>query len=110
MTTMSARSSVDPIYRIGPYWFNPEGMTVTHERGERIQLTRTEVLFLEYLHRAKGRSVDRAELLQKVWGFRPDLNTHRVEQHVYRLRRKIEPDPSEFRLLLWRDGGYLLAA
>ena len=48
-------------------------------------------------------------LLANVWGFDPAGSSHTLETHVYRLRQKIEADPSEARLLLTAEGGYQLA-
>ncbi|MEI6162019.1 MAG: helix-turn-helix domain-containing protein, partial [Roseococcus sp.] len=62
------------------------------------------------LHRAGGRAVPRAELLGEVWGYSSAVTTHTLETHVYRLRRKIEPDPQVARLLLTDEGGYRLGA
>jgi DNA-binding response OmpR family regulator len=53
--------------------------------------------------------VSREELLAEVWGYNAGVTTHTLETHVYRLRQKIETDPTNARLLLTEAGGYRLA-
>jgi hypothetical protein len=63
--------------------------------GEKeFDLTDIEAGLLARLLAAKGAAVPRDVLLAGVWGFRPDLETHTLETHIYRLRQKIEPDPA----------------
>lgn len=78
--------------------------------GELIKLTEKEVAVLKYLYKAKDRLVTKNELLQEVWGYAPDVSTHTIETHVYRLRQKVELDDSdpENQLILTVDGGYQL--
>ncbi len=95
--------------RIGPYTFKPAEKLLLNKAGEKIRLTEKEVAILKYLHRAAGKPVGRDELLAEVWGYNSGVTTHTVETHIYRLRRKIEPDPSSAQLLLTDQGGYLLA-
>ena len=62
--------------------------------GERT-LTPTEAKLLEHLASAGGRAVDRAELLEEVWGYRRGVISRTVKTTVARLRAKIERDPRE---------------
>ncbi len=90
------------------YSFHPAGKLLEAPDGARIRLTEKEAAILLYLHRAGRRAVPRGELLGEVWGYSSLVTTHTLETHIYRLRRKIEADPQEARLLLTDEGGYRL--
>lgn len=62
--------------------------------GEDIHLTRTEFRLLCELAASPGRVFTREVLLEKVWGYEYVGETKLVDVHVYRLRSKIERDPS----------------
>jgi DNA-binding response OmpR family regulator len=103
-------NSEDAIFSIGPYMFRPSVRTLIEPaRNRRIRLTDKECAILKFLYRAGGKPVARQILLNEVWGYNSAVTTHTLETHVYRLRQKIEPDPSQARLLLTEAGGYKLA-
>jgi DNA-binding response OmpR family regulator len=96
----------DPI-AIGPYLFQPGAKLLTDPAQRKIRLTEKETNILAFLH-AAARTVPREILLHEVWGYNPSVTTHTLETHIYRLRRKIEENPGNARILLTEDGGYRL--
>ena len=102
--------SEDAVFNLGPYVFQPSAKTLTDEAGKKIRLTEKETNILKFLHRAGGQVVGRDVLLHEVWGYNAGVTTHTLETHIYRLRQKIEPDPSNASLLLTESGGYRLAS
>lgn len=104
-------NSEDAVFIIGPYSFRPSAkLLLEATRNKKIRLTEKEAAILKYLYRAGGKSVARQILLNEVWGYNSAVTTHTLETHIYRLRQKIEPDPSNARLLLTEGGGYRLDA
>ncbi|WP_421994727.1 winged helix-turn-helix domain-containing protein [Roseococcus sp.] len=101
-------ASPDAAIPLGGYAFHPAAKLMLGPDGKRIRLTEKEAAILLYLHRAGGRAVARAELLGEVWGYSSAVTTHTLETHIYRLRRKIEPEPQAAKLLLTDEGGYRL--
>jgi DNA-binding response OmpR family regulator len=105
--------SEDAVFAIGPYTFRPAAKLLlanVEGRGQRkVRLTEKETNILKYLYRAGGRVVSRDVLLNEVWGYNAGVTTHTLETHVYRLRQKIEADPSHAQLLVTEPGGYRLA-
>ena len=104
----SHEQSEDAVFRLGPYEFRPAAKVLVDERQKKIRLTEKETSILKYLYRAGEKPVARDELLTEVWGYNAGVTTHTLETHVYRLRQKIEPDPTNARLLLTEAGGYRL--
>jgi len=101
--------SEDAVFAIGPYTFRPSAKLLTDEAGnKKIRLTEKETAILKYLYRAGDKVVGRDVLLGEVWGYNAGVTTHTLETHVYRLRQKIERDPSNARLLVTEPGGYRL--
>jgi DNA-binding response OmpR family regulator len=75
--------------------------------GGTVRLTTREAALLRALIEREGRAVPRGELLQEVWGLKPDTRTRVVDSFVARLRRYLEPDPSRPRhILSVRGHGY----
>jgi len=101
--------SEEAVFRIGPYTFKPAQKMLIAEDGRKIRLTEKETAILKYLYRAGDRVVSRDTLLHEVWGYNAGVTTHTLETHIYRLRQKIEREPSQAELLLTESGGYRLA-
>ena len=101
--------SEDAVLNIGPYVFKPAvKMLVEEAAKKKIRLTEKEAAILKYLYRAGQKSVSRETLLGEVWGYNAGVTTHTLETHVYRLRQKIEKDPSKAAILVTDQGGYRL--
>jgi len=78
---------------------------------ESINLTPTEFRLLNYLARHRGQALSRAQIVEAVWGFAPDIESEKtVNVHIRRLREKIELKPDQPSLILTVPGiGYRLA-
>ena len=101
--------SEDAVFTIGPYSFRPSAkMLVDEAKNMKVRLTEKETAILKYLYRVGNKVVGRDTLLGEVWGYNAGVTTHTLETHVYRLRQKIEEDPSNAKLLVTEPGGYRL--
>ena len=100
--------SEDAVFAIGPYTFKPASKLLLDERGHKVRLTEKETSILKYLYRAGEKVVTRDVLLHEVWGYNAGVTTHTLETHIYRLRQKIEKDPSSAEILVTETGGYKL--
>ena len=100
--------SEDAILMLGPYMFNPASKLLLTKTGNQIRLTEKETNILKFLYQTKERVVQRDTLLHEVWGYNAGVTTHTLETHIYRLRQKIETDPSNSSLLVTENGGYRL--
>lgn len=98
----------DAVFTIGRYTFRPSTKLMVDERGSKVRLTEKETAILKYLYRAGEKPVTRDVLLHEVWGYNSGVTTHTLETHIYRLRQKIERDPSSAELLVTEAGGYKL--
>ncbi|PWC44821.1 response regulator transcription factor [Azospirillum sp. TSO22-1] len=101
--------SEDATFTIGPYLFRPAAkLLLLEEKNRKVRLTEKETAILKYLYRAGDAVVGRDTLLGEVWGYNAGVTTHTLETHVYRLRQKIERDPSNAEILVTEPGGYRL--
>jgi DNA-binding response OmpR family regulator len=101
-------ASNDAVFQIGPFSFRPGSKLLVAENGQKIRLTEKETAIIRFLYRASGEVVTREVLLREVWGYNANVTTHTLETHIYRLRQKIEKDPSTARTLVTEAGGYRL--
>lgn len=71
-------------------------------------LTEKEAAIIAYLH--DNGQATRDDFLRDVWRYADNVDTHTVETHIYRLRRKIEQNPDNPAIIVTHDDGYALAA
>ena len=101
-------ASEDAEFQIGRFTFRPATKHLIDGKGVKLRLTEKEAAILRFLHRAERQAVPRETLLRDVWGYNANVTTHTLETHIYRLRQKIEDEPTEARLLVTDGGGYKL--
>jgi len=102
-----AQPPAGPPIGLGPWRFDRGRRLLEGADGAVVRLTDKEAAILARLARAGGGTVSRDTLLDEVWGYGEGIDTHTLETHVYRLRRKL--DTGAPGLLLTEPGGYRLA-
>ena len=90
--------------KINKYKFNINSREMTN-MNKTLKLTEKEINSIIYLFRAK-KPIKVQELQEKVWGYHAGLDTHTVETHIYRLRKKISKVFQDQQLILSVSGGY----
>jgi DNA-binding winged helix-turn-helix (wHTH) protein len=80
------------VVRFGHVGVDFGGMTVTRS-GKPVALTSMEFKTLKFLVQRPGQVVSRDELLDEVWGYDNYPCTRTVDNHILRLRQKLESDP-----------------
>ena len=99
----------DQDLKIANYFFRPdEKILIDIETKDRIRLTEKETDILRQLHRADQNELSRRELLRDIWGYKEGIYSHTLETHIYRLRKKIEKNPSDATILITTESGYRL--
>ena len=95
-------------FTLGPYTFHPTMKMLKTQDNKEIRLTEKETAILRFLYNTIEKVVPRDILLHEVWGYNNTITTHTLETHIYRLRQKIERNPSKAELLVSESGGYRL--
>ena len=99
----------DQDLKIANYFFRPdEKILIDIETKDRIRLTEKETDILRQLHGADQNELSRRELLRDIWGYKEGIYSHTLETHIYRLRKKIEKNPSDATILITTESGYRL--
>ena len=89
---------------IGNYIFNINSREMSSNTN-KLKLTEKEISSIIYLLKAK-KPVKIRELQSNVWGYQSQLETHTVETHIYRLRKKISKVFKDKSFILSKDDGY----
>lgn len=102
--------SEDASFAVGPYMFRPADKILLGDKGRRdVNLSDKENAILKHLYRAGDTAVNSETLYSEIWDHATSLMTHTLQTHIYRLRQKIEDDPSRPAIILSEKGGYRLA-
>jgi len=91
--TSAFSTSIDDAMGFGEVYVDFYRMRVTRA-GEDVVLTALEFKVLKFLMTNQDRAISRNELLNRVWGYNSYPCTRTVDNHVLRLRQKLEPDPA----------------
>lgn len=97
----------DVTVSLGAWFFKARGRQLIHkETGETVKLTDKEASLLDYLWESIALT-PRDALLAAIWGYDSRIDTHTLETHIYRLRRKLmgEKDDGDD-VFLTEQGGY----
>lgn len=78
---------------------------VIFDDGREIKLTRLKCNLLALLMRNAGQTLETNTLIERVWGCDNGDSTV-LKNAIYRLRKKIEPDPKQPRYIVWMGEGY----
>ena len=72
-----------------------------------LKLTEKEIEIILYLNETKTKH-DVADLQKNIWGYSADMETHTVETHIYRLRKKISDLFKDDKFILSHQNGYFI--
>lgn len=101
---------VEPVFSIGTLEVDLDARTVK-KKGDLLKLTATEYSLLALFVRNAGRVLTHRYILEQVWGPVHAEETHYSRVYVAQLRKKLEDDPSNPKLILTESGiGYRLVA
>ena len=77
-----------------------------HTCKKQLRLTEKEIKILLFLYKEKGKITPRHTLLNTIWNYADNVETHTLETHIYRLRQKIEENPANPEILITENDGY----
>ena len=89
---------------IGNYNLNLNSRVISF-RNKKLKLTEKEIEAIVYLFKIAG-SAKIQELQSNVWGYQSQLETHTVETHIYRLRKKILKTFNDENFIISKKDGY----
>ncbi len=102
----NGESQGDEDVQIGNLRVNFKNYTASDCNGE-VRMSHKEFEILHYLYSNSGKTVDRDDLMSKVWGIDYDITTRTVDNFILKLRQKIEADPNNPKIILTVHGvGY----
>lgn len=104
-----SQNAHDSSTKLAHYDFYPaQKLMKNRHTNRKIDLTEKETAIVRLLLDAGGNWVGRDEIYREIWGYSIAVRTHTLETNIYRLRQKLEPDPSNPTIVLSARGGYRL--
>ena len=101
-------SEIPEVHHIGNLEIDFRRYTASR-KGKPLKLSPREYELLSYFIKRQGEIISRDELLNQIWGYDSFPNTRTVDAHIAKLRRKIEANPEEPKLIITIHGiGYKL--
>ncbi len=102
--TETERKSVAELYSFGDFEIDFNKFKVKR-KGKELDLTSLELNILKYFINHSGEVVSRNDLLNKIWGYERYPTTRTIDNHILKLRKKIEDNPSHPRHIISVYGG-----
>jgi len=90
--------------KLNNYFINLNSREIS-KNNRKIKLTEKEIRTIIYLSEAQ-KPVDINELQKKVWSYQNEIETHTVETHIYRLRKKILDTFNDNKFIVSEKNGY----
>ena len=92
--------------KIKDYYFDLNDRTIL-KKEKKVKLTEKELQLILYLDLKKDPQ-NIIKLQNEIWGYNKDLETHTVETHIYRLRKKIQKEFNDEQFIKSNKKGYSL--
>lgn len=96
--------SIPKVYQLGDNEIDFARFKI-RRKGKELELTSLEMEILKYFIAHPEDVVTRNDLLDKIWGYEKFPTTRTIDNHILKLRKKIEDDPSHPRYILSVYGG-----
>ena len=91
-------------FKVGSYVIDLNSREIV-SKNVKLKLTEKEINTIIYISKSNN-PVDVEELQEKVWSYQSDLETHTVETHIYRLRKKILKTFNDNDFIISKKDGY----
>ncbi len=91
--------------KVNNYTINLNSREMFANNNIKLKLTEKEINTITYLSKS-NKPVRIDELQEKVWSYQSDIETHTVETHVYRLRKKIFNTFNDKQFIISKKNGY----
>ena len=81
-------------FSFGDITINPKTLKI-HKGQKKTSMSQREAHLLQIFYNRSGEAIDRNTLLDEIWGIKYEGTTRTLDQHIAKLRQKIEDDPAE---------------